>query len=44
MLPIGLIVVPFWGSHLEFDRVIPKGTTMGPMARVLKAMGLGFVA
>ena len=30
-LPIGPKVVPFWGSYLEFYKVIQKGTTLGPM-------------
>ena len=32
-LPIGPIVVPFWGSYVESYKVIPKGTTMGLTGR-----------
>ena len=28
---IGSIVVPFWDSYLEPDKVIPRRTTMEPM-------------
>ena len=32
-LPKGPKVVPFWGSYLEFYKVLPKGTTLGPMGK-----------
>ena len=35
LLPIGSIVVPFWGSYLGSYKVFQKGTTLEPM-------GMGF--
>ena len=42
-LPIGPKVVPFWGSYLEFYKIIPKRNyfDLGPMGMDLGLRGLG---
>ena len=40
-LPIGPKVVRFGGLYLEFYKVIPKGTALGPMGRFVRLGGGG---
>ena len=40
-LPIGLIVVPFWGSYLEFDEVIPKRNYYGAYGKTPSGAAAG---